>query len=308
VGLAFRATELERQGFAWPTPFGDRPHEAALYYGYWALPVAAALLVLARHRRDGRAMVARVLPICAVALLVNSSFLRDPLTGRLQDAIVPAVTLASWLIWCAWRAQARWVWRPVSVLLLVLIANSIVEVGATADHAARAGLGVSWRRWPEFIQVTASRLRAPHAEKLMPSRAAAALRPFYLYVARCTTRRHRLLIAGNIPEILFFTQRAFAAGRPAFVQSYYDSEAYQREALAIMSREEVPFVVIPGRAYAADLASAFPLIATHVRERYLPLATFGDTDTGAQVMFDRGLSAGASDPSTGWPCPTGTRR
>jgi hypothetical protein len=305
VGLAFRAAELARQSFAWPTLFGERPHEAALFYGYWALPIAAAVLVLALRRRDdGGQMVARVVPICAVALLVNWTFLRDPLTGRLQDAVVPAVTLGAWLMSRAWRAQRPWVWRPLSALLIVLFANSLVEVGATLDHASRAGLGVSWRRWPEFIRVTASRLRAPHAEKVMPSRPAAALQPFYLYVARCTTRRHRLLVAGNIPEILFFTQRAFAAGRPAFVQNYYDSEAYQREALTIMSREAVPFVVIPGRSYAADFGTTFPLVATHVREHYVPLATFGDADTGAQVMVDRALSTGAPDASTGWPCPS----
>lgn len=306
VGLAFRAAELERQSFAWPTAFGQRPHEAALFYGYWALPIAAALLVLAHRRReDGGSMVARVVPICAVALLVNWTFLRDPLTGRLQDAVVPAVTLGAWLMSCAWRARRPWVWRPLSALLVVLFANSLVEVGATIDHASRAGLGASWRRWPGFMRVTASRLKAPHAEKVMPSRVAAALQPFYLYVARCTTRRHRLLVAGNIPEILFFTQRAFAAGRPAFVQSYYDSEAYQQEALTRMSREAVPFVVMPGRSYAADFSTIFPLVATYVRERYVPLATFGDADTGAQVMVDRTLSTAARDPSTGWPCPTG---
>jgi hypothetical protein len=304
VGLAFRAAEVARQDFAWPTLFGDRPHEAALYYGYWALPIAAALLLLAHRGRDeGRVRVARVAPICAVALLVNWSFLRDPLTGRLQDAVVPAVAVGAWLVSCAWRARRPWAWRPLSALLVVLFANSLVEVAATVDHAARAGLGVSWRRWPEFIQVTASRLSAPHAEKVMPSRPAAALQPFYLYVARCTTRRHRMLVAGNIPEILFFAQRAFAAGRPAFVQSYYDSDAYQREALTIMSRELVPFVAMPGRSYAADFGSTYPLVATYVRERYEPLATFGDADTGAQVMVDRTLSTGARDPSTGWPCP-----
>lgn len=302
VGLAFRAAELERQAFDLPSVFGDRPYEAALFYGYWMVPVAAALLVLAQRQENRGATVARVLPICATALLVNWTFLRDPLTGRLQDAIVPAATLGSWLMLCAWHARRRWVWRPVSVVLLALFAASAVEVGATVDHVRRAGLDASWRRWPEFVRETASRLRAPYSEKMMPSRPAAALLPFYPYIARCTTRDQRLLIAGNVPEVLFFARRPFAAGRLAFVQSYYDSEAYQREALAVLSREVVPFVLIPGSSYAADFGASFPLVAQHVRERYVPMATFGDAETGVQVLFDRTMSIGVRDPSTGWPC------
>ena len=57
---------------------------------------AAALLLIAYRRRDdARTIVARVAPLIVVALMVNWTFLRDPLITRLHDAIVPAVTLGA---------------------------------------------------------------------------------------------------------------------------------------------------------------------------------------------------------------------
>ena len=303
-GLEFRAAEMARQEYVWPPLFGDRPQQAALFYEYWALPIVAALLLLAyRHRDDARRVVARVAPIIAVALLVNFTFLRSPLGERLQDAIVPAVTLGSWLTGCAWCSRHRWVWRPASALLVVLVASSVMGVGRTIEQLDRAGLLVTWTRLPEFLGEVGSALRAPHAERQLPSRAAVALLPFYAYVERCTTRDHRLLVVGFVPEVLFFTQRAFAGGQPIFLGGYYGSEAYQRSVLRQLAREIVPFVLVPGEAYTNEFGVAFPLVAAYVRGRYVPLATLGtDAATGVQVMFDSTLPIPARDAETAWPC------
>jgi hypothetical protein len=302
-GLEFRAVELRRQGFAWPSLTGDGRPEAILFYGYWMLPVAAALMLLAyRKRADAGVMVARVAPIIVVALAVNASFLRDPLIGRLQDAIVPAVALGAWLLSCAWQAQPRWMWQPACALLIVLAAASVMAVGRTVDQLARAGMLVTWTRWPEFVRETSARLHAPHAEKVLPSRVAVAAAPFYDYVDRCTSPDDRLLVVGNFTEVLFFSQRAFAGGQPAFVQGYYQADAYQETVLQKLKRETVPFVLIPGTAYSRDFDSLFPIVAGHVRARYVPLVTLGDSETGVEVLLDRTLPAAARDAATGWPC------
>lgn len=303
-GLEFRAAELSRQEYVWPALFGEQPHYAALLYEYWVLPIAASsLLLVYRRRDDARSIVARVAPIIAVALLVNATFLRNPLNVRLQDTIVPAVILGSWLTGCAWRSRRRWVWRPVAALLVVLVASSVMEVGGTIEQLDRAGLLVTWTRVPEFLREVSSTLRARRAESQLPSRAAAALLPFYPYVDRCTTRDHRLLVVGNVPEVLIFTQRAFAGGQPAFVGGYYLSETYQRSVLKRMRQEVVPFVLIPGEAYSSEFSVAFPLVADYVRRRYVPLATFGaDAATSVQVMFDSTLPIPRRDAETGLPC------
>jgi hypothetical protein len=304
TGLEFRDGELARQPHVWPTLFGDQPQHAALLYEYWAIPIAAALLLVASRRRDdARTIVARVAPLIVVGLLVNWTFVRDPLMTRLHDAIVPAVTLGPWLVACAWRARRPWLWRPVSALLVVLVARSVVGVGSTIEQLDRASLLVSWNRLPEFVGEVTSALHERHAERQLPSRTAHALWPFYAYVDRCTTPQHRLLVGGFAPEVPVFTQRAFAGGQLGFVQGYYEDDVYQRLVLQRLAREVVPFVVLPGEAAINQFSAGFPLVANYVRIRYVPLVTLGeDAGTGVQVLFDSSLPVASRDAETGWPC------
>jgi hypothetical protein len=70
-----------------------------------------------------------------------------------------------------------------------------------------------------------------------------------------------------------------------------------------LSREVVPFVVLPGEAAINQFGSGFPLLASYVRIRYAPLVTLGDdASTAVQVLFDSELPVAARDPETGWPC------
>lgn len=304
TGLEFRSRELERQPASWPSLSGDELPQAAMLAVYWALPVLAALLLLVYRRRDdARVLVARVAPIVVVALLVNRAFLRTPFATRLQDAIAPAVVLCAWLMVCAWRSRSwPWVWRPVALLLLALFTTSVVMVGQTREYLGRAGMLVKWTRQREFVPETAARLRHPHHEKQLPSRASRGLLPFYDYVARCTTPDHRLLIAGEIQEVLFFTQRAFAGGAAGFVEGYFESEAYQQTFLRKLRREAVPFVLIHSSAYTRGFEEAFPLLAGYLRARYTTLATFPDGDTGVEVLVDGAIAVPHRDAETGWPC------
>jgi hypothetical protein len=303
TGLEFGAVEMSRQRHVWPSLFSAEPHQAALLYEYWAIPIVAALLLVAYHRRDdGRTILARVAPLIVVALLVNWTFLRDPLQTRLHDAILPAVTLGAWLTSCAWRARQQWIWRPVSAILVALVASSVMHVGATIEQLDRASLLVTWRRLPEFLGEVGSALRAPHAERQLPSRTAHTLLPFYPYIDRCTTRQHRLLVVGFAPEVPIFARRAFAGGQSAFVQGYFESESRQQAVLQHLAREVVPFVVMPAEVATTQFDSSFPIVARYVRIRYVPLATLGDPVTGVQIMFDSALPVAARDPETGWPC------
>jgi hypothetical protein len=301
-GLVFRNQEIARQPHIWPGLFGREPHQAALLYEYWSIPIIAlVLLVSFRRREDLRTILARVAPITAVTFIVNWTFLRDPLNTRLQDAIAPAVILGSWLVACAWRSPRPLVWRPVSALLIVLVIRSVMGVGATIEQLDRASLLVTWRRLPEFIGELSTALESPHAERQLPSRTAHALWTFYPYLDRCTTISHRLLVAGFAPEVPVLTRRAFAGGQAGFVEGYYGSEAHQQSVLKHLSQEVVPFVVIPEPA-ANQFRSGFRLLDSYLRIRYEPLVTLGDPGQGVQILFDSALPVAARDPETGWPC------
>jgi hypothetical protein len=209
----------------------------------------------------------------------------------------------AWLVADRWRARHVWVWRPATAVAIVLLAISVMQVGATIEQLDRASLLVTWRRLPEFLGEIGAALEAQHAERQLPSRTAHALWPFYSYLGRCTTRDHRLLVGGFAPEVPVLTQRRFAGGQISFVQGYYDDEIYQRLVLRRLARESVPFVVLPGAAAINQFRAGFPLVANYVRIRYVPLVTLGDDpSTAVQVWFDSALPVAARDPDTGWPC------
>jgi hypothetical protein len=304
TGLEFRAGELARQPHVWLSVFGDQPHHAALLYEYWAIPLASALVLVAtRHRDDAKTMLARVAPLVVVALLVNWTFLRDPLITRLHDAIVPAVTLGPWLVASAWRARQPWIWRPLSGLLVALVTTSVMQVGATIEQLDRASLLAPWRRLPEYIGEVSADLRASHAERQLPSQTAHVLLPFYAYVERCTTPQHRLLVGGFAPEVSVLMRRPYAGGQVAFVEGYYGDERYQRLVLQRLSRQVVPFVVLPGEAAINQFQTGFSIVANYVRIRYTPLVTLGpDAASSVQILFDSALPIASRDPETGWPC------
>ena len=308
TGLEFRDGELGRQEYVWPDVFrGGQPFRDALVYEYWALALAAPLVLALSQRRhsvtSGAAgSPARVLPIAAVAIVLNATFLRAPLLVRQPDVIVPAVLLGSWLTSVAWQARRRLVWRAAALVLGVSFTLSVGAAGQTLDQLDRAGLLSSWLRLPDRLDDVGWTLLDPHSERQMPSRAAQALLPFYPYAMRCSAPDHRLLVAGFLPEATIFARRPFAGGLPVFVAGYYDSETRQRTIVATLRQQVVPFVLIPGHAYASDFERAFPIVAEYVRGRYEPMVSLGDAETGARVLLDRTLAVKRQDDATGWPC------
>jgi hypothetical protein len=306
TGLEFGEREFKRAPYRWPTVSGEEPLQAILFYEYWALPLAAALLlVLFRRRADIGVLTARVVPLMAVAFLLNGALARPPFSSRLPDAVVPAVIIAGWLTARVWDARRRSVGRPVAAALLAAFAASIVVSAGTLERLDDAGMIRPPWEWSDALAAAERRLLHPY--QLIPSTAAAALVPFYEYLGRCTTTEHRLLIVGLITEVSYFAQRGFAGGQVALVSGYFEGEVYQRAVVATLQKQTVPFVVIPGRAYTDSLEGSFPIVADYIQPRYRPLAMFGDpATTGVQVLIDASLPATRPDDLTGWPCLTGS--
>jgi hypothetical protein len=304
TGLEFRAGELGRQEYIWPGILGAQPFLDALLYEYWALPLLALLVLVAwRARTEAASNAARVIPIIAVAVVLNATFLRSPLPVRLPDVIVPAVLLGAWLAAAAWQARPMWLWRPAAMTLGLVFTCSVAAAGQIVDQLDRAGLLRSWTRLADGVDEVGWTLLDRHSPRQMPSRAAAALHPFYDYAIRCTDPAHRLLVAGFVPEVHIFAQRPFAGGMAVYVSGYYNSEPRQRHIVATMRRQVVPFVLIPGAAYATNFDDGWPIIAGYVRSRYEPMVMLGDDPTvGVQVLRDRTMPVAGHDEETGWPC------
>jgi hypothetical protein len=304
VGLEFGAREFKRSPYEWPTLSGADALQAPLFYQYWALPVAAVLLLAAlRRRSDIGVLLARVIPLVAVASLLTSALARPPFASRLPDAVVPAVMMAAWVIAVGWNARPRWLGRPAAAAVFLAFAASVVASARTVDRLDDAGLLRPPREWGETVRQAERRLLHPY--QLIPSAQAQLLVPFYEYLDRCTTREHRLLIVGLITEVSYFAQRPFAGGQVALVSGYFEGDAYQRDVVRALQGQTAPFVVIPGPAVTESLDGSFPIVGAYVRDRYLPFVEFGDARSGVKVLFDTVHQVARYDDLTGWPCLTG---
>jgi hypothetical protein len=303
-GIEFSQREASRQWHVWPRVFGDdRPLESVLVYELYLLPLAAIGIVLARRSQvDWRAVAARIAPLALVALLVDFSFIRDPLNTRLADAIVPAVMLGAWLLSRAFSASSLRAGKVALALVFTLLMGaSVLAVGSTYDEIDRAGLFGDRHDIPQrFVERTAD-LRARFTDYQLPTPAARRLVPFFHYVDRCTSPHDRLLVGGFMVEVPFYSQRLFAAGQEYF-GAYFGSDANEEFAFDQFRRQSVPFVIVPSDA-EDEFHSRFPLVAGYVRAHYAPLAdVLIDDEQTIHILVSRDMPAAARDSETGWPC------
>ena len=204
--LAYSRREAENQGYVWPGLFGANPLEAALLYEFHLIPLVALVVLAALWSTRGEWKEATyLLPIVVVAGLVNFSVLREPLSTRLPDAIVPAVILGAWLVSVAWRRFRRRLFTaPLVLLVIVTFAVPILSVGNTLEEVDRAGLMAGWRKVPGRFRERALQLNDRFSDSQVPNSRIAALVPFFRYLGRCTTREHRLLNLGPEYAVPFF--------------------------------------------------------------------------------------------------------
>ena len=310
MGVEFSAAESERSRFVPPILSLAGPvqvnADAFLYLAYRALPPVAALALAVRWLGQGRPPeTPLVVALVAAAALVNSFFLRDPLRVRLPDAIVPNVLLAAWL---AGRAVA--VRRPVPraaaltavVALAVAGLGAVTVVGEVREQVNRGGLATGLEHVPAYVSRRTRELRSRFSDRQVPHPHVTPLVPFFRYVDRCTPPTAHLLVAGFAPELFVYARRPFAAGMTSFVPGYHGSPAAQQAMVARMTRQAVPFTVAYSDAYQ-DWQSAFPLVADHVRARFVPMTEIPTSpERRLQVFVDAALEPAGRDPQTGWPC------
>ena len=307
AGLEYSRREALRQGHIWPNPFtSDQPLQAALLYELHVIPVIALVAVLAsRGAADARRFAALAVPCAVMAIPFNFSVIRDPLVGRMQDAIVPAVVLGALLVQRAWHVAPprRLMARGAAAAAAVLLAASVVAVGQPVEEIDRAGLMGSVTLYPGRFRERTRALATPLEPMQMPSRTAASLLPFLEYVQRCTPPEARLLTAGFIPEVSYLARRPYAAGQSTF-GPWWGSEEMQQLALRRLRNQVVPFFILPGE-YREEFNMRFPLVADYVRSRYVTLATIDITDEDqVEIFVNSELPATGRDGQTGWPCFT----
>lgn len=292
-------------GIAWPLPVPSA--SAILYYVAYALPIVCAAIAWRRAVRGTAAWPgesAAVGGLALMALAVDRGFLRDPLAARLPDVIVPAALLGAWALGLAWHVPSRTIaGASAGAALLGLVTVSAWRVGDVHSHLDDAGVFDGWRAIVSNGHDVAAELRRPQVDvERTPTRVSAALVPFFRYVARCTSDSDRLLVTGAYADVFIAADRGFAGGVVSYQEGFYASEADQRETIARLEREPVPFAVRIGVAEPI-FTRGFPLVASYVDARFAPLGEVAlPQEEGVRLLVDRRRPARGTDPSTGWPC------
>jgi hypothetical protein len=306
TGVEFSQREASRQWHVWPRVFGDeRPLESAMVYELYLIPLIAlaCTVVSGFGRTEGfRRTAGWVVPLAIVALLVDFSFIRDPLNTRLADAIVPAVFVGSWLLVRALsRSRMRVITAPVAAVFLIVFGVSVLAVGSTYEEIDRAGLLGHRQEIPQrFVERTAD-LKQRFVDYQMPTPASRLLVPFFKYVDRCTKPDDRLLVGGFMVEVPFYARRLFAAGQEYF-GAYFGSPANERFAFGRLRQQRVPFVLIPSDDQP-EFDERFPLVAPYIHAHYGLLTEVPiDEDQTVRILVSRDLPVTGRDAETGWPC------
>jgi hypothetical protein len=273
-----------------------------LYYLFHLLPVAAMLVVVTRRPIDRRE-AAIVVPLAVVGILVNLGMMRETLSARIPDAIVPASLLIGWLLVRVSRLQApraRLVAWGAAAMLLVATAVSVEAVGATREQLDRAEVlhGVSRLHQQFHDRIAQLRERLPLTQ--MPSRVAFTLLPFFAYADRCLGPRDHVFLLGYFPEAAVWARHPFAGGQIWFQPGVLASDADHRFVMGRLAQQRVPVAVLNPLSDA--IAAQSSELAAYMHGRFTEITTLTiDDGRMLRVAFDPTLAV-RHDDQTGWPC------
>ena len=304
----YSSREADRTQLRWPLLGWG--HDARLLFLSYLLPLAMlawfAIDARAREVVSRRGAAAVVVPLAALALVTNVGFLRDPLPVRVADIVVPALC-GAWLAGRALQISATWS-RRVAVSLVVIVAafaaNSVLAIGNVTENLNRTNLGRGIANAPTMLQLRAAGLQDRFDPRYVPSGLVAPMVPFFEYLDRCTTIRHRLFVAGYAPEIFTYAHRLFAGGHGQFIQGYQVSEAAQRQIIERLQRQFVLLALMRSDEERQWRAESVP-IAAFIRANFGPMAEIPvDQGRTVRVLVRNGSDAirTGTDKRTAWPC------
>ena len=262
----------------------ERAADAA-YYLFVALSVGAAVTALRPRTSDeDRSRVLSAVSMTGLAIVL---ILREPVIARIGGMIGPPAVLAAWM----WHRFARWRAVRVAVTVSVLTTLAVATEWRSSLHLIQ--------RNGNLFPIISDALANPPSTALLPKPRLAGL---VEYLRRCTQPEDRVFAAWFVPELYFFSGRAFAGGMVVTFGDHWSEPEYQHRIVAKMKTESVPVVLL--REGDESFARGYPIVAAYLSASYRTAgsSTFGGTDGGRYAVFtsvDRtptGTDAGTSMP------------
>jgi len=263
-------------------------------YAFLALPLAAAVVLLARRRLGDHAHLWSAIVLC---LLLDAFILRDPLSARIGGIAGPPAVLAAFLATPVTRLHRYWL--AAGALVLTLAAASVFSRVESGSLVARLDMS-------RAASALDARSRSPQPLDHLPP----AVRGIVAYLRQCTTPDHRVLLTWFAPEVYFFAQRGFAAGAGVLFGAHWSEPRFQQRMLAKLSTESVPLVIRHDNRGESPFRLVYPLIDDYLGEQYRVAGATNFTDTESppgsyEVLIRKDLQATQRREASGLPCLTG---
>lgn len=301
-------TDPETSLFAQLAPLNSDSLVLLSYYAFWAVLAVTAAVLAWRAYRSAPPLTPEdrgcAVGLLAMAVVANEFLLRDNLSARLGDAVVPVAVLGAWITGAAETSPGPSVRRLTMLAPLVLLSFMLgaawvfADVAHTLDDSGLAG--PARRVVGQFGEVRERLSRLPPAKwtdddakgTLIASR----------YVAECTSPDDYLLVAAEAPEIPVYARRRFAAGQGTVALGRYASDAEQRRAMARLASQSVPIILADAARFEAEFVRPYPLLAKHVAEHYREAGTIVAGGSRLLVFVETARQPLRTDPHLGLPC------
>ena len=266
----------------------------ATYYAFWAVPVLAAGVLVARLASGSspRSHVDRALlgGLLTMGILANESFLRANLAARFGDSVAPIVLLAACSVGAASIWRSLMLKRAVTTVAMVLLAQMLVAAYSFSDIALEldtSGLSDSWGKIERRYAAVRTELSALPPTVWSSNVPGADTAPMQAagYIARCTRPDDRLLVTGPIHEVPVLARRRFAAGQAMYKLSLYTSERDEQRALARLQGQSVPIILADAREHGEGFLEDYPLLAAHLEKHYRNAGSIDVDDEPWFVVF-----------------------
>ena len=279
---------------------------AASYYLFVVLVATATVVAVRAGGTDQRQERAQVLSAVTVSLLGILVILREPIIARIGGMIGPPAALAAW-VWYrsahlfrgpsggSRRAIAR-LWQVVRVTIAACV---LVTLAVSTEW--RSGLSLVRRNGNVLTRLDAATATPPAITMLPKPRLIGLVE----YLRRCTQPEDRLFAAWFVPELYFFSGRAFAGGMVATFGDHWSEPAYQRRIVEKLRTESVPLVL--AREGDESFSRGYPIVIDYLRANYREAGSsaFGATDGGRYTVFTQiDRAATGIDATTSMPCFT----
>ena len=261
---------------------------AAIYYAIVWISLGAVWIAL-RSRGVGPSERAHVMSAAVLTMLAVAFILREPVVARIGGVIGPPLVLAAW-VWHRWAGQRML--RLIVALPLIATLAIAAEWQASIDQL-RADFGHIGRPLREAMM-------SPSPPTILPK---PRLTGLVNYLRRCTESRDRIFAAWFVPELSFFSGRAFAGGMTVTFGGHWSEPRYQRRIVEKLKAEVVPVVLI--REGDDSFARTYPIVVDYLRANYSMAGSsaFGETDTGSFILLTRiDRVPTGTDPVTSMPC------